>query len=110
MKYCCTNNERQGSCYFELQKGRQLKWIFWKDDSLYLHADIVDELQVGQLLQQAIPHFAYYGPTIVTWENWQEVKRISAERDSKTQDVMNEIDEWVKECFFLEDCFSIFGI
>ena len=110
MKYCCLNNERQGSCYFEFQKGKQDDWRFWMDDSLYLHADIVDELQIGQLLLQVMPHFHYYGITHISQDQWHEVKQQSSGMNSKTQTAINEIDEWVQDCFLAESCFTLFGI
>lgn len=110
MKYCCLNNERQGSCYFEFQKGKQDNWCFWMDDSLYLHADIVDELHISKLLMQVVPYFHYYGATHVSREYWQEVKRLSGEMDSKTQEIIAEIDEWVQNCFLTEKYFTLLGI
>ena len=110
MKYCCLNNERQSSCYFEFRKGKQDDWKFWSDDSLYVHADLVDELHIGGLWQQVIPKFHYYGVTHVDRETWQEVKRRSSEMDSRIQEVITEIDEWVQGCFMTEDSFTILGI
>ena len=110
MKYCCLNNERQGSCYFEFQKGKQDDCNFWSDDSLYLHADIIDESGVGGLFLQTIPHFHYYGGTHVDRETWREVKWCSGKTDDRIQEIITEIDEWVQGCFWTEGSFTILGI
>ena len=110
MKYCCLNNEREGSCYFEFRKGKQDDWNFWSDDSLYVHADLVDELHIGELWQQAILHFRYYGVTIISLEDWQEVKRLSVELDAEAQGAISEMDDWLQDCFLTESCFTLLGI
>ena len=52
MKYCCTNSERQGSCYFEFQSGR-FSENFWRDDSLYLSGDDFDALGLYEVAKEA---------------------------------------------------------
>ncbi len=62
MKYCCTDNQRTGSCYFEFQKGKFAD-KYWLANSLYLSADIFDSLNLYQVFASVVPEFDYYGIT-----------------------------------------------
>ena len=108
-KYCCYN--RKHGCYFEFQKGNHFSSEkHWLEDSLFIDEDRVNELDLGLLFYQVIPHFNYYGPTMVTKEQWLCVKSRSQTSTMELNDVINEIDEWVQNCFLENTCFSILGV
>ncbi len=109
LKYCCYNIKH--GCYFEFQKGNYfIKEKHWLHDSLFIDGDIVDELNLGELFYKTIPNFNYYGPTKVTKEQWLAVKEMNEQLTLQVKDVINEIDEWVQNCFLTDNCFSICGI
>lgn len=60
MKYCCTNDQREGSCYYEFQKGRFAD-KFWLHTSLCLSDDTFVELGLYNLFIKVVPDFACYG-------------------------------------------------
>ena len=112
MKYFLTEAERKqkhGTCYFEFQRGIYQE-EHWLSDSLCLHADIFDDLGLFKLFSEAIPHFNYYGVTIVTKENWQALIYLSKEYGGEKEAVISELTSWVEACFQLEEAFTICGI
>ena len=70
MRFFITERQRKqrgGTCYFEFQRGQKAsdcKLVFWREDSLLLHMDIVDEIA----LYKIVPDFQYYGETIIDKE------------------------------------------
>ncbi len=108
-KYCCYNIKH--GCYFEFQKGDYFtEEKHWLESSLFIDDDIVNALNLGALFGEAIPNFNYYGPTKVTKEQWLAVKKMSENMTLQIKDAINEIDEWVQNCFLTDNCFSICGI
>lgn len=98
-----------GTCYFEFQRGR-FRGKHWLERSVYLHADRLDELKLYDIFAAALPHFDYYGPTEVTPAQYDVLKSLALSRGGETAALMEELDHWVKECFFIENVFTICGI
>lgn len=109
MKYFITAAKRQGSLYFEFQKGHFVD-KFWLDDSLYLHVDTFDELEMYDLFSRAIPHFQYYARTKVTLEDWQTLLTLAHECGGSRDEVIIELASWAEDCFKSGDMFTICGI
>lgn len=65
VKYCCTEQQRKGSCYHEFQRGK-FKDTFWHEDSLLLHDDILYQLSLGEFFRNIIPSYCDYGETEIT--------------------------------------------
>lgn len=93
MKYCCTNSARQGSCYFEFQKGRFLG-EFWQDDSLYLSDDIFEALGLYHVFVEILPFFDHYGINEITKEQWRHLTRAAGKRGGAVKEAVEEIDCW----------------
>jgi hypothetical protein len=109
MKYCCSNNQRTGSCYFELQKGKfSDKW--WLDDSLYLSADTFDSLSLHQLFTTAVPEFYYYGITEIDKEKWELIKLTADKIGGEVKIVIDEICAWTALFSPGESVVTILGI
>ncbi len=112
MKYFITEEERKrigGTCFFEFQKGqenREEKISFWKEDSLILDAEIMDEFKFGKLF----PGFDYYGNTTVTREHWEVVKEKVKEKSQEVQDIFGELYTFAEENFKYFDYFLILGL
>ena len=112
MKYFMTEAERKqghGTCFFEFQKGKDYGQC-WLNDSLCLHADIFDEMKLYELFIAAIPHFAYYGVTVVTQKDWQALLLLSQEYGGIKEEVISELIPWVEECLKTKKAFTICGI
>ncbi len=109
MKYCCTNSQRKGTCYFEFQKGR-FNDKHWLSDSLCLDADIFDDLSLYELFSKVLPEFDYYGITEIDKEKWKQIKLESEVIGGTVKDVIDEIDLWINLAFSTIDTITILGI
>ena len=112
MTYLLTSPQRKasgGTLYFEFQKG-PFKGKFWKDDSLYLHADTFDRLDFSPLFSAALPDFHYYGDTRVSPHQYELLNASALERGGETALLFAELHTWVTECFQKDPCFTILGI
>lgn len=112
MTYLITVEQRKASrstLYFEFQKG-SFKRKHWKDDSLYLHADIFDRLGLYDLFSASVPDFCYYADTKISPAQYELLKSTALERGGEIAAVFAELDVWVTECFQTESCFTILGI
>ena len=112
MRYFITESQRKqrgGSCYFEFQRGqidKNYKFVCWREDSLLLHMDIVDEIT----LYKIVPDFQYYGETIIDKEKWSIIQNNAKKQGSKAIEVIDELSSWVEENFTEYDFFVILGI
>lgn len=107
MNYCCTNHQREGSCYFEFQRGR-FTHQYWLDRSLYLSLDVFDQFEIGKLFLKAIPDFDSFGITKITCEGWQTL--MTAAENTTAKPVFDELNPWVQECFLTNNQFTVIGI
>lgn len=111
MKHFLNKAERKASgstCYFEFQKGR-FRNKFWLQNSLCIHVDVFDKLQLYDLFSGAIAAFCYYAPNEVSKEQWKNLITKSKENEQWTN-VIEELKPWVEECFSEHECFTICGI
>lgn len=109
MEYCCFNNQRTGTCYFEYQKGK-FEDNFWLDSSIYLHADLFDKLNLYQIFVKAVPEFAYYGITEIDREKWNLLIVTANQIGGSIKCVFHEIDSWVNLFSPTENVITILGI
>ena len=111
MKYFLDEMQRKASGstrYFEFQKGKQ-KNKFWLKDSLCLHTDTFDSLNLYELFSCSIETFCYYAPTEVSKEHW-EILIVKSKENEYWINVIEELTPWVEECFTKYKCFTICGI
>ena len=112
MKYLITAKQRkasQSTLYFEFQKGH-FKGKFWKEDSVYLHADAFDRLDLYDLLSATIPEFCYYSTTQISPDQYETLKSTALNLSGEIAALVEELDVWVAECYRTENCFTILGI
>jgi hypothetical protein len=113
MTYFITEEQRRGSCFFEFQKGKPKRWgrnKFWKEDSLLLHMDIFDELNLHPIFLTVLPEFEYTGETLVTQDQYEILKKLGCVQGGETSKLFSELDVWASKCFQTENCFTILGI
>jgi hypothetical protein len=108
MKYCCLNDQRTGDAYFEFQKGTGEE--HWLNDSIYLDADVFDDLNLWQLFQTTLPHFNYYGLTPVTMDEWHRLREAAAKLSPEVKQAVEELDAWARTCFLTDPQFTICGV
>lgn len=112
MEYFISESQRKqigGTCYFEFQRGqknKRYKSVFWREDSLLLHMDIADKIE----LYNFIPDFNYYGITIIDKEKWNIIQDNAKKESKMATNVINELYAWAEENFKELDYFVILGI
>ena len=112
LRYFVTAEERKvqgGTLYFEFQRGR-FCGKFWKDDSIYMYADIFDSNKLIEAMIEVIPEFAYWGLTEVNCEKWETLLSVCHARGGVYQAVIGEMTPWADACFETADCFTVCGI
>ena len=116
MTYFITEAQRKityATCFFEFQKGKPKSWgrkRFWKEDSLLLHIDLFDQLDLNSVFSTALPNFDYYGETTVAVDQYETLKATVLAQGGEIAEFFAELDIWVTECFKTENCFTIQGI
>ena len=111
MKYFVCDNERKGTCYHEFYKGKWDEKTFWKEDSIFLHDDIMFENKgFVDAIVKAVPTYAKYGVTEISLEEWEKIGLNIMLKDEISQEIYCEADIWVKEVFKEYECFTILGI
>ncbi len=109
MKYFIKNSERQGTCYFEFQKG-EFNGKFWLEDSLFLDEDIFDKFELYKYFQIAVPEFDYYGMNnAITPEQWKKLVSLIP-KNSKQEELFDKLTVWVNDTLEEYGTFSILGI
>ena len=109
MKYCCLNNQRTGSCYFEFQIGK-FRGQNWRDDSLCLHEETFDRLNLYQVFAEAIPEFNYFGITEIDREKWGQIILTAHRIGGEVEEVIDEIDSWASSILPATGIMTLIGI
>ena len=102
----------EGHDVFEFMQGIY-KGEHWQSTSIYFTEESFGCLYSH--IDDVLENFNYYGPNIITVEQWEEIKSkvyLSVNNDEKMPsfiDAFNKIDEWVQKNFVYHKCFSICG-
>ena len=97
MKYFIDEEQRKASgktCYFEFQKGK-FRNKCWLKDSLCIHANTFDLLNLDELFSNSIVKFNYYGLTVINKEQWENFV-IKSKDKKEWLSVIEELTPWVK--------------
>lgn len=77
MKYFVRNSERDGTCYHEFYKGKWDEKTFWKEDSLFLHDNVLFKNQgFEDAVMEVIPTYDPFGETEIFLEIWKKSDRL----------------------------------
>lgn len=98
-----------GTCYFEFQRGR-FRGKHWLERSVYLHADQFEQLNLYDVFSEALPHFDCFSTTEVTPAQYGILKSLAMSRGGKAAAFITELDQWVQNCLYIENVFTICGI
>jgi len=107
--YFVNNNERKGTCYHEFYKGKWDGTSFWKDDSLLLHDDFMNDDFVDAIME-VIPAYSPFGEIEVSIEDWKRIGNIVRNKDAYSQALYKEADIWLESVFKEYGCFTILGV
>lgn len=77
MKYYVTLDACRGTCYHEFYKGKWDEKTFWKNDSLYLHDDILFELKLADIFSEANYVYDPFNETEINEQQWQKIYEIA---------------------------------
>ena len=110
MKYFVMNYEREGTCYHEFYRGKWDNESFWKDDSIYLHDDVLIENRGFAEALLLIPNYDPYRDTEVSADDWAKLGKVIRQDDHGSIELYDEANAWLEEVFKIENCFTILGI
>ncbi len=111
MKYFETGKTR--GAYHEFVQG---KWdedatVFWSADSLYLHDDVVCDLDLyRRLFKAANVEFNNYGITEIALSDWNALVIRARELGGEAEKLIEELRPWAESNFQKYDVFTILGI
>lgn len=113
MKYFIHNSERHGTCYHEFVQGEwnEEAMIFWSDDSLFLHDDVVTDLDLYRgLFKAANVKFDGCGINKITLDDWNALVKRAGELGGEILELIEELRPWAEENFRNNEIFTILGI
>lgn len=109
MKYFISNDQRIGSCYHEFYKGKWDEHTFWKNDSIFLHDDVMTGGFVEAIIE-VVPTYDPFGKTEISVLEWQKIGKRVLEKDIVSQEQYKEANAWLESVFQKYKCFTILGI
>ena len=68
------------------------------------------DITLSKLFERVIGEFDYYGTTIVTKAQWNDLVKISQDTHFSWQEIITEAFPWVDRCFKDHEVFTILGI
>lgn len=111
MKFFIKNDQRKGSCYYEFYKGKWDKETVWRENSIYLHEDILyDGKDFEDSLIEVIPGYDPNGYTEVSIDEWLKIGQIVNQKDVFAREIYQDADMWVQLACAECGCITILGI
>lgn len=111
MKYFVFNGERKGIEYYEFYQGKWDGKTFRKEDSLFLHDDILmDNMEVIDAFFDTIPSFDPFGATEITYEQWREIGKNISQKSKKSKEIYDEANKVLESVFESKKCITVLGI
>lgn len=110
MKYFISNGERHGTVYHEFVQGEwdEEAMVFWSDDSLYLHDNVMFEFH--KLFKAANVEFDHFGETVITLDDWNALVRCAGELGGEILELIEELKPWAEDNYSKHEIFTILGI
>lgn len=112
MKYFWTEQQRKArktTCCFEFQQG-PYRARHWLPDSIYLHADVFDELGLYELFVQAVPGFNYYYVTEMTAAQCGTLVGMARQKGGPAAELAEELAQWAAEVYCTYAVITVCGI
>lgn len=109
MTYFLKDSEREGTAYYEFQKGNWKEQSHWKSDSIVIE-DIDYDSYVYDAIGPVIENYDHYGVNIITPLQWDEILKRADSIGGKVKEAIKEADSWVQETFLEYGYFTILGV
>lgn len=112
MKYFVRNEDRKDTNYHEFYKGHwdEDTMEFWSNESIYMHDDIMYQLNFGELILNVIPTFTPFGETEIDIYSWEIIYKKAKEDNGELHQMIEELNLWGQDTFAKHDVFTIIGI
>ena len=111
MKYFVSKAELSGTCYHEFAMGKWDCETFWREDSIYLHDNVLYEhAGFTEAVSKVIPEYSPYGEVTITSAQWQMIGRSIEHYDTATVELYHEADQWATAAFENHNVITILGI
>ena len=111
MKYFETGIKRGAFHEFVQGEWNEETLIFWSPDSLYLHDDVVIDLELtDKLFKAAGVVFNNYGITKITLDGWNALVNRANAIGGEIFDLIEELRPWAEDNFRKNEIFTILGI
>ena len=82
----------------------------WLDTSISISDEIWNSRHVSDLILEVIPEFDFYGMTIVTKVQWDNILTKSQSDGCTCKEIIAEAVPWAAKCFETNDVFTIIGM
>ena len=89
MEYFCSVGDRVGSCYHEFYVGKWDNKTFWKSDSILLHDDTLNDLEIYRAFAAVIPDYDPYGATQVNQSQWEAIVDNASQLNTKAKNALS---------------------
>ena len=97
LKYFTKNGQRKGTCYYEFCKGKFDEEKSWKENSMYLHCDIMYDAQdFEDAIKEVIPGYDPDGVTEVSVDEWIAIGKVVDQKDIFAREIYQDANMWVQ--------------
>ena len=111
LKYFINNNQRKGSCYHEFYKGKWDNETHWKDNSVYLHDDILyDAMDFADAIREVLPEYDPAGCIEVSVDDWLKIGKAVDQKDILAREIYQDANMWVQLACAECGCITILGV
>lgn len=111
MKFFIKKDQCQDSCYYEFYKGKWDSEAAGREDSIYLHEDILyDGMEFAEAIKEVIPDYNQKGNTEVSVDEWLKIGQIVKEKDVFAREIYQDADMWVQLACVECGCVTILGV
>lgn len=100
-----------GSCYYEFYKGKWDGVASGRDDSVYLHSDIVYDTEgFEDAITEVIPDYVPDGATEVSVDDWMAIGKVIEQKDIFAKEIYHDANMWVQLACAECGCITILGV
>ena len=82
----------------------------WLDTYISISDEVWNSRHVSDLILEVIPEFDFYGITIVTKVQWDNILTKSQSDGCTCKEIIAEAAPWAVKCFETNDVFTIIGM
>ncbi len=95
--------------FWEFQTGEYTE-KHWLENSMYIHDDVILEINAAEIFDTVFSSFGYYGITRVTLNEWNAMKAAAEKTGGAVKEMFSELELWAEKCLESNMCFTICGI